>query len=240
MKNEHRQLEQHYRCTPDSIDTQPSVTSNPHFLSRSFPTQKSGSSEPSSNTSTLGRHTLTHTLHHPNTITIQAEVHEDYIPTSQWHNAASTTADGIDKCTTTTPSEGKSNDLLASSKPTEQPLISGLVIANSDTVDMEQKEREGSRQKHSNKLLDLHQKNDSISDRRTVSDASVSLNKVFSSEYRAMLEDNFITNHLYGKIPQSISEATNSITLQAQVYNYIRLVCIQLHSSSVQYVFTQF
>lgn len=203
FKSEHRRLEQ-VRYTPDSLATKQSGSSEMQ-LSHSWRSNDSNFAAQSRDSA-----------HKPATFTVEVEVHEEsnaasqpmpnlqdqsaHVETLQTCQNMKKNTDLEDVCTLNLSANG-------SKKCTEQ---AGTVIENPGTSERETDRGNG-------ETTDGEEV--SSADSKGTSTAATP-DDILSPQYRATLEEAFVTNHLYGIWPQSIVEATHSIILQAQVYMY--------------------
>ena len=150
---------------------------------------------------------------HPNIITLEAEIHEDCIPSQPPTGHSENDRDENEK-------EESANLLVdASDGVKSKPAGSSDSGRNLDLV-LESKNRgklsdEGGERAQENGDANPDSKKDQLS--LEFGGSSGGSEMILALEYRRELETAFVTNHLYGNTPQSIAEAAHTITLQAQV-----------------------
>ena len=228
LKSEHRRLVQ-ARCSPESLDRQ---SGNSRLeRSQSIPTFSLTSGESNSATQSKRRTSP------PATVTVQVELHE--ASTSRNIGPGHPPArEGNDEERYLEAEEDKDEstlNLIAGSDRQrktqgEQGEAVGnaendIVIENFATDDgkVQRAENEADGIEGGGGEEGLESQEDALSGDELeknhcfIRTDLVTPENVLSSQYRAQLEDAFVSNHLYGNWPQSIAEAARSIILQAQV-----------------------
>ena len=214
IKSEHRRLRQSSRRdTPDSVDTRNSKMTTSNSAHSKITRSQSGNSEntrsqlqisqPSRSSSReLSESTKKNHSERPDIITIEAEVHEDCIPIQPMTRAAEAAKD-IDSAHLVEGASKKVQTKPVGGSDSNRNL--GLVLENTQHENLSEESRETAQGKGG--FTDTNQTSLEIEGNEVV----------LTQEYRKQLEAAFVTNHLYGNCPQSITEATRTLTLQAQV-----------------------
>ena len=231
LKSEHRRLVQ-ARCSPESLDRQ---SGNSRLeRSQSIPTFSLTSGESNSATQSKTRTSP------PATVTVQVELHEastsrnigpGHPPAREgniYHDEERYLEAEEDK------DESTLNLIAGSDRQRKTQGEQGAAVANAENdIVIENFATEDGKVQRAENEVDgieggggeegLKSQEDALSGDELeknhcfIRTDLVTPENVLSSQYRAQLEDAFVSNHLYGNCPQSIAEAARSIILQAQV-----------------------